>query len=319
MTVLILTSEEDVTADLVVTQLTAQGTPLFRVDPEHFPGRVDLTARVTAGGGVVGHIAAYGRRLPLHEVRSVWRRRPGPPGQGATVQAEWVALESERALYGALRATTARWMNHPDAIAQSRYKVWQLETARRAGLRVPDTLFTTVPEDAAAFAASAGPLIVKSVSGRHPEDPPVTLPTCRVEAGADFAGVAASATCLQAEVAKVRDLRLTVVGDRMFPCYIEPRGGELDWRFLPAEECSWTIGEIPEEVRAGARRYMAAAGLVYAALDFAVDAHGTCWFLEANQGGQFGFVELATGAPISQAIAEWLGHPPSAEARGCLR
>ena len=316
MTVLILTSEDDVTADMVVHRLVQRGTPVLRLDPADIPGRVALTARITAGGEVAGHITTDRQRLALGDVRSIWLRRPGRPGAGATEQREWVSLETERAFYGALRATGAPWMNHPDAVARSRYKPWQLRAAHRAGMQVPDTIVTTIPDDAEKFAAD-GPVIVKSVSGRHPEDPPVTLPTARVEPGADFAAVAASATCLQREVAKTGDLRLTVVGGHMFPCVIEPEDGRtLDWRWLPPDECRWTMREIPADLRASVRRYMAAAGLVYAALDFAIDATGF-WFLEANQGGQFGFVEIATGASISQAIADWLTHPSPAGAAPC--
>lgn len=98
---------------------------------------------------------------------------PATPGAAATEQREWIALETERAVYGALRATGAPWMNHPDAVARSRYKPWQLRVAREAGLLIPDTLFTTEPAAAEQFAADSS-VIVKAVSGRDPEDPPVT-------------------------------------------------------------------------------------------------------------------------------------------------
>jgi ATP-grasp ribosomal peptide maturase len=312
MTVLVLTSEEDVTADMVITRLAHQGTPVLRVDPEHFPGRVALTARSDAGGEVAGYLGTPDRRLKLSNIRSVWRRRPGPPGHLATIQKEWVALESERAFYGTLRALGLPWMNHPEAIDRSHYKVWQLRAAAEAGFRTPRTIITTDPVSAAQFAAGAGPIIVKSISGRHPEDPPLTMSTCEVPRDADFSGVAASPTCLQEKIDKVADVRLTVVGDTMFPCLISSPGRTLDWRFLPVEECTWKITEIPDEVRKSALRYMAAAGLVYAAFDFAIDADGAYWFLEANANGQFGFVEIATGAPISQTIADWLANPPTA-------
>lgn len=308
MTVLVLTSEEDVTADMVITKLNAQGTPVMRVDPEHFPGRVDLTARSLAGGGVAGYIATELRRVKLASIRSVWRRRPGPPGHLAQIQRDWVALESERAFYGVLRSLGVPWMNHPDAITRSHYKTWQLLAAQESGFRTPRTLITTDPFAAERF-ASSGPTIVKSVSGRHPEDPPLTMSTVEVPPDADFSGVATSPTCLQEKINKHADVRLTVVDGEMFPCYISSKDNTLDWRFLPAEECTWSIEQIPDEIRKSALRYMAKAGLVYAAFDFAIDADGQYWFLEANANGQFGFVELATGAPISQAIATWLARP----------
>lgn len=314
MTVLILTSEEDVTADMVIKHLAEQGTPLIRIDPENFPGRVDLTARISAGGGVVGHIITKLRSVDLEDLRSIWVRRPGPPGHLATVQKEWVSLESEQAFYGTLRATGVPWMNDPDAIARSRYKLRQLRVAQQAGFKVPHTLVTTVPAAARWFSSSAGPLIVKSVSGRHPEEPPVTLPTTSVPPGADFSGVAASATCLQEEINKVLDVRLTVVGDELFPCFIKSEDRTLDWRFLPEDQCSWewSTTALPCSVREATLRYMKATGLAYAAFDFAVDSAGEYWFLEANMNGQFGFVEIHTGAPISKAIADWLTSPPGA-------
>jgi glutathione synthase/RimK-type ligase-like ATP-grasp enzyme len=55
--------------------------------------------------------------------------------------------------------------------------------------------------------------------------------------------------------------------------------------------------------------YLARAGLAYAAFDFAEDEDGFWWFLECNQSGQFGFVELETGQPISEAVAQWLSQP----------
>ncbi|MFD7887694.1 hypothetical protein ACFV3O_04225, partial [Streptomyces albidoflavus] len=41
MTVLVLTCEEDVTADAVVLQLRRRGVPVLRLDPGEFPGRVE--------------------------------------------------------------------------------------------------------------------------------------------------------------------------------------------------------------------------------------------------------------------------------------
>lgn len=67
-----------------------------------------------------------------------------------------------------------------------------------------------------------------------------------------------------------------------------------------------------EEVRGAARAvraYLKCAELAYGAFDFAEDADGTWWFLECNQSGQFGFVEVETGQPIARTIAEWLARP----------
>jgi hypothetical protein len=62
-------------------------------------------------------------------------------------------------------------------------------------------------------------------------------------------------------------------------------------------------------VAAAVLAYLRAAELAYGAFDFAEDGDGTWWFLECNQSGQFGFIEVDTGQPISRRVAEWLARP----------
>lgn len=59
MTVLILTGEEDVTADLVVAQLHALGAPVVRLDPADLPGAVSLSGEYVHGR-FRGHLSAGG-------------------------------------------------------------------------------------------------------------------------------------------------------------------------------------------------------------------------------------------------------------------
>ncbi|MYS52413.1 hypothetical protein GTW46_20485, partial [Streptomyces sp. SID6013] len=87
---------------------------------------------------------------------------------------------------------------------------------------------------------------------------------------------------------------------------------EVDVRFTASGE-PWRPAEVPPRVAEGVRAYLRAAGLAYGALDFAEDGDGTWWFLECNQSGQFGFVEVDTGQPIARTIAEWLARPGAAD------
>jgi hypothetical protein len=114
MTVLILTCEEDVTADMVVVHLNAAGVPVVRLDP------ADLTHTVALSGEYVhgafrGHLSSAGRLVSLDGLRSVWIRRPGAAAARAPQPSAWLTEEASQALYGMLRGTGARWMNHPDA------------------------------------------------------------------------------------------------------------------------------------------------------------------------------------------------------------
>ncbi|MCZ1011684.1 ATP-grasp ribosomal peptide maturase [Streptomyces lydicus] len=307
MTVLVLTCEEDLTADIVVSTLQDLGVPLVRLDPADLPGRVALSAEYS-GDDFHGYLKAGTRMVSLSSLRSVWVRRPGTPGARAPEQSAWITAESEQALYGMLSCTPARWMNHPVASVQARNKPWQLHIAHRSGFLVPPTLVTTFPAVARQFAAAHQDLVVKSVSGKHPGDPPLVLPTTRISPDADFSGVAAGPTLLQQHIHKEADIRLTCVGEQLFAARKKADPDEVDSRF--SQHGTWEPAEVPDSVHRAVSTYMTTAQLAYGAFDFAEDPDGTWWFLECNQGGQFGFVQLETDQPIAQAIAAWLAVEP---------
>ncbi|MCH0566547.1 MULTISPECIES: ATP-grasp ribosomal peptide maturase [unclassified Streptomyces] len=315
MTVLILTSEEDVTADMVVVHLHALGAPVVRLDP------ADLTSGVALSGEYVhgafrGHLSSAGRLVSLDGLRSVWMRRPGAAATRAAAPSPWLTEESEQALYGMLRGAQVRWMNHPDAARRARHKPWQLRLAQRSGLPVPATLITTFPQAAREFAERYPDLVVKPVSGAHPQDPPQAVPTSRVAPDVDFTAVAYGPTLLQRRVAKGADVRLTAVGGSLLaarkPTAPDADPDQVDVRFAPSSG-PWLPAEVPPRIADAVRAYLTEAELAYGAFDFAEDADGTWWFLECNQSGQFGFVEVDTGQPISRAIAEWLSRPAPGE------
>ncbi|MFR9794907.1 ATP-grasp ribosomal peptide maturase [Streptomyces sp. MS06] len=311
MTVLILTSEDDVTADMVVVHLNTAGVPVVRLDP------ADLTSGVALSGEYVhgafsGHLSAAGRLVSLDGLRSVWVRRPGSAAARAAAPSAWLTEESAQALYGMLRGTPARWMNHPDAARRARHKPWQLRHAQYSGLPVPATLITTFPQAAREFAERYPDLVVKPVSGAHPQDPPRAVPTSRVAPGTDFAAVAYGPTLLQRRIAKQADVRLTAVGECLLAARkaADPDAGpeSVDVRFAPSD-APWQPVQVPPRVAEAVHTYLREAELAYGAFDFAEDSDGTWWFLECNQSGQFGFVEVETGQPIARSIARWLGSP----------
>ncbi len=133
MTVLVLTCEQDVTADLVVARLNSAGVPVVRLDPADLPGEVALSGEYVHGV-FSGHLSAGGRLVSMGGLRSVWVRRPGVPAARAAEPSGWLAEEASQAFYGMLRGTGARWMNHPDAARRARHKPWQLHLAQRSRL-----------------------------------------------------------------------------------------------------------------------------------------------------------------------------------------
>lgn len=304
MTVLILTSEQDVTADMVVAELNRLGAPVMRLDPADIPGKAVLSADY-AHGDFDGHLSVNGHVLSMGGLRSVWVRRPGDPAAHAAQPSAWLTAETRQALYGMLYSAAPAWMNHPGNADQARHKPWQLRVAHFSGFAVPPTVFTTAPRVAEQFAELYRDVVVKSASGPPPDDPAVALPTTLIGPDTDFGAVAAGPALLQRYVPKRADIRLTCVGDRLFAARKRAAPGQIDGRYGETGH-GWEAVPVPDRITESALKYLSLAGLAYAAFDFAEDEEGVWWFLECNQGGQFGFVELETEQPIAEAVALWL-------------
>ena len=103
------------------------------------------------------------------------------------------------------------------------------------------------------------------------------------------------------------DLRVTVVGDRLFPAEIvgPADGYEYDFRLHTAQS-SITPVELPVTVTDRLLALMRRLDLGYGAIDLRRGSDGDYVFLEINPAGQWLFVEYATDQPISASLASLL-------------
>lgn len=72
---------------------------------------------------------------------------------------------------------------------------------------------------------------------------------------------------------------------------------------------SYELIDLPPDVEKSLRAIMDELDLVYGAFDLSVSNDGgseVFWFLEINPGGQYGFLEGATGIPITDSLVRFL-------------
>ncbi|MFF4245192.1 hypothetical protein ACFYY2_12045 [Streptomyces sp. NPDC001822] len=288
-TVLIVTSREDVTADLVVRACDGVGSDVLvhRIDPADISkGSLHLKGIIKEGRTAFS-LADSHRVTNSPDITAIWWRKPSVDETS----------EAVTQLYGMLRTLDhALWVNHPDANLSAGHKPVQLKAAAELGFKVPDCLITDNPEDAQEFIREhRGEVIVKPL--RKGE----FVPTQAVPA--DFRPD--EPVFLQRRIIKTHDIRLTLVEQRGFPCRITTDTDALDWR-VEQEKATYEPISVARPLMEKCQRYMKHFGLQYAAFDFAVDANGTAWFLECNPNGEWGFIESRTKMSISRAMAEHL-------------
>jgi hypothetical protein len=165
--VLVATEADDVTADMVITELNRRSVPVVRFNPADIGAGLTVSARFgTCPAPVAGQVRTLSRTADLTEVRSVYWRRPVWPAFDhlGDNDARFAAAQVRYGLGGILYALDGvRWVNHPLRNAAADYKPAQLALAQRLGLTVPPTLVTNDPAEAREFIDAHGQVIYKTL------------------------------------------------------------------------------------------------------------------------------------------------------------
>ncbi|GAA4477658.1 hypothetical protein GCM10023094_20270 [Rhodococcus olei] len=317
--VLVLTQTRDPHADAVTQRLRAAGTRVTVFDPAEFPSAATLSLSLTPAGQARRTLTRGGTRVDLDAVDAVWFRRPQDPRAHDEITdpavREYVEQECEvfaAALWDDLDALAV-----PGTRADIRaagHKQVQLRLAGRLGFELPPTLVTTDPDEFLDFwDEHEGRVITKPLQRSwllrgddgfaRMAEPATTV---------DVAAADAMRLCpliVQAYVPKRVELRVTVVGTRVFAAEIhsqESNHTRLDWRCYDPATTRHGIHRLPDDVARRCLLLVAELGLRYGAVDLILTPDGRYVFLEINPSGQWLWIEDATGLPISDAIADLL-------------
>ena len=308
--ILLVTTANDLAADLVILHLERRGVPFVRFNQEEFPERIAVS---WPGDGRSASLTVDGELTTCAEIGGAWFRHAAGPSLPLSEErrmADFIARESTGFLAGFWETTPWFWMNRPSAAAFAGSKLQQLAQARALGLRVPQTLVTNCPQAARDFVATRKAVAKPVVSGGLVEAGRRYAVYTTAVTPKDLAGEAVhlAPVIFQERVANDFDLRATVVGTRVFAIRISVRNrdGEADWRAADPAQVSYERYCLPPALEAGCVALVNAFSLSFAALDFIVTPEGEHVFLELNPAGQWGWLEEATGAPVTPTIVDRL-------------
>jgi glutathione synthase/RimK-type ligase-like ATP-grasp enzyme len=117
----------------------------------------------------------------------------------------------------------------------------------------------------------------------------------------------------QHEIDKIYDLRVILVGDKIFPTAIHSQDQQetaVDWRVADLKELQLRHEKIflPKQLKQKCRELVRFFSLRYSSMDFVLGKDGKYYFLELNPNGQWAWIEQLVGYPIRDAIINTLTH-----------
>jgi hypothetical protein len=317
--ILILTTPSDAHADHIERKLRERQAEVVRVNPAQFPADAALSVGYSPRGEQQVTLRLDDGVIDLSQVTAAWlRRTEWPVAAGAIPEGpcrEYVTRESRAVIDDALHSLDCAWLpGTPSAVHDAQRKLSQLKFAGELGFEIPPTLVTTNPDDLLAFYQTHNGRIVSKLADLGffqtvgKEFARYTEPVTR----RDIGYVDAIRYCpmiFQAYVPKRIELRVTVVGDRIFAAEIHSQASNHtrhDWRHYDKYQTTYLPHQLPEDLEERCLRLVARFGLTYGAIDFIVTPDERYVFLEINPSGQYLWIEGATGLPISDAICDLL-------------
>lgn len=308
--ILIISSSQDAHAIKVMEHLDREGAPYHLLDLSLFPQQYALTINYDAIGEA--RQFRFDRQpldaIDLSQVRSVWWRRPQPfalhPEITRSSHRNFALNECHEAISGLWHALDCRWINDPAKDDIAHRKVYQLKQAKEVGLRIPASCITTSSEAAMTFFDQMKPqkVICKAFSATKEEWRETRLVT--EQEIAHILNVKYAPVIFQEYIEAIYDLRITVVGEKIFAgaIYSQETDYKVDVR-MDIGNAKIAAVELPEHVQDQLRTLMKKLGLHYGAIDMRLMPDGQYVFLEVNPAGQWLFIEEKTGQAISQAMA----------------
>ena len=308
MLALLLTNRRDLTTDFLIRELIRRKITACRLNTDvitDFSIAMDPVKQTTA-------IKGPSFTLNTNDVSVAYFRRPLFSFANDTfgayqsyVRMEWNVFLG--ALYGIIGNC---WFSHPNNILQAGDKSRQLKLANEIGFRVPETIITNdlteVQNLQRKFSLIAKPIKQALIEAKNAEAAIFTSSIDKLSEH-DRASIGVCPVIFQQHIDKAMDVRVTVVGNRVFPVAIDSQSTEetrVDWRRGSNTNLRHEIMTLPSQLAHYCVQLVQALKLRFGAIDLVKDLNGEFWFLECNPNGQWAWIENRTGLPIAGAIAE---------------
>lgn len=313
---LVLTNSQDATSDYLCEQLCCAKVTFLRFDTDSPLNSIHLNL---SDGDL--QLTLDQQIIRPDEIHTIIYRRPkpfAPTDSGDAYQKAHAADEWAEAVEGFLaHVPVKKWLNHPLQNFKASHKIEQLTSARECGLAVPSWIVTTIPKEAESFLNANGQdLIAKPLASGFIERDQPKEDTLIYTRSIDqshmplFNRLPGCPVLFQERVNKEADVRVIVVDNRMIAVSMIAKDGDgmqrLDIRRDNMQEVQYSQIPVPHKVAESISRLMYAYGIRFAAIDFAIDAHGKWIFFEVNPNGQWAWLDLVGVSDIAQLFIDTL-------------
>ena len=313
--ILLITSKTDITTDYIVRRLRERKKEFYRLNTEDIGQTVQLCFDFSKKSFKIFDFCTN-KEIDLLKIKSVYFRRPeinAVFSETTKAEANFIKGELIFTLEGLYKILDdAFWLNNVTKIRNAENKIYQILVASKLGFNIPNSIVTNHSKFAKDFYFDQESYcIIKPIKSGLIEDAEEegVIFTNRIfleEKNAER--IESCPIYLQRLIDKKGDVRVTVVGDKVFGAFIHSQDlkeSQIDWRKAGVPLTHSKI-ELPKDLIAQCQCLMSELSLNFGAIDFILDKKGNYFFLEINPNGQWAWIERQLDYNISNEITNIL-------------
>ena len=318
---LIVSNKQDLATDYLILRLNERNVPFVRINTEDYLESWFAFFKIhNISSDVI--ITKYGREpFSIKTIKGAYIRQPRLPNIDVI---ERDMKFSEKEVGEALKSLWRFidddiWLNPPHKILRASNKPEQLAIASSIGFNIPKTCISSDYSNIYSFYEECRErVIAKAVKhGFVFEGSSARIASTQEindQFFKEFHRFAPIPMIYQEKVDKVYDIRVTVVGDKIFATAINSQFHEVtsvDWRLADSYNIALEQYEInlPKNIKKLCINITYLFGLKYSAIDMALGKDGFYYFLELNPNGQWAWLEQLGIHEIRDAIIDELLAP----------
>lgn len=317
--ILVVTNSYDPTADFVLQKFEEWGVATFRLNTDK---AFSFDHLYTLSDNQIPRLTIKTKdgTVDSSNIVGVWYRRPVLPkveNENFSPQAKYFAEEEMYYFFKCFYRLVdgVNWVSHPWAISWANVKLDQLSIARDLGFVIPDTIATNMPSELKQFFYShPNGVVVKPFKANTLEYGPTQMASIytSIVTQDDMNGIESARhtiTCFQEKIDKLLEVRVSIFGDQVFVAAIDSQSNKdlrLDWRRTSENATSWFPYNVPNEIAHRCLQLVKHYDLKFGAIDLALTPSGEYIFFELNPNGQWAWLEIDLGIPMSRALCNVL-------------
>lgn len=210
-------------------------------------------------------------------------------------------------------------VNDISASTISSAKLFQLKVAKKLGFTIPNTLVSSKKATIKKFIKThENQCAIKSITNVNRVSTPKVIDYFTHKLTLDYfceyykKKELNYPLMVQEYIEKKYELRITVIGNKIFPIAIYSQQNDkskTDYRIYEMDKIPHIEVKLPKPIEDLCFNLCRKLRLQYGAIDMAVTPKDEYIFFEINPGGQYLWLEDQTGVPLSEAMANLLVYP----------